>query len=219
MRRRPHHARPTKRGIRVTCSTAKESGSYDNRKRYRLDKIERAVVDAVIQRLRQPDAVQSWLETVQAESRDASRTRAKAERALASAQAKLDRLQMNLVEGRIDADFFDRQVGPIRIEVQIAKESLEQAPSAQVLTLHPSAMTEMTRLLTILAEHLPDLEPREDRAMFDAFRSLIHRVVIHDREDGNVDCAIVGTVTPLLGGKPSVSVVAEEGLEPPTRGL
>lgn len=205
--------------IRVTCSTAKESGSCDNRRRYRLDKIERAVVDAVVARLREPDAVRSWLETVQAEARDASKARTKAERALAAAQGKLDRLQMNLVDGRIDASFFDRQVGPIRADVQAARELLDRAPSAQVVTLHPSAMAEMTELLSVLAEHLPDLNPREDRAMFDAFRSLIKRIVIHDREDNHIDCEIIGTVTPLLGGKPRVSVVAEEGFEPPTQGL
>lgn len=127
------------------------------------------------------------------------------------------------IRDRIVAPYSDRLVVEYEVRYQEpanAKGELSSEPEQLTpAALHPAAMTEMTRLLTILAEHLPNLDPREDRAMFDAFRSLIHRVVIHDREDGDVDCEIIGTISPLLGGKPGVSVVAEEGLEPPTRGL
>ena len=90
-----------KRGgvVRVTCSTARESGSCADRKRYRLDKIERAVVDLVTQKLSQPEAVAAWLADTQAEQRDSTKIRAKAEKVVANAQARLDRLQTNLIDG------------------------------------------------------------------------------------------------------------------------
>ena len=210
-----------KRGdvVRVTCSTAKESGSCANRKRYRLDKIERAVVDHVVQKLSQPEAVQAWLDEVQTEQRDGSKLRARAERDMATAQAKLDRLQTNLIDGRIEPEFFDRQVGAIRAEVAAAKAAMEMAPLANVVRLHPAAIAGMSEVIAALSEELSSIDPVEDRDMLDAFRSLIERVVIHDREDGYATCEIVGRLAPLVARSWGGPVVAEEGFEPPTQGL
>lgn len=136
--------------IRVTCATAKESGSCDNRKRYRLDKIERAVIDAVVERLREPEAVRKWLDEVQADRRDAGKARARAERAVAAAEAKLERLQLHLVEGRIDGDFFDRQAVSARAEIAAHRAALAPLPPSQVVILHPSSLGEMAAVLTAL---------------------------------------------------------------------
>ena len=204
---------------RVTCSTAKESGSCDNRRRYRLDLIERAVVSALVERLSEPDAVAAWLAQVQADESDASRRRAKAERGVVEARAKVDRLQMALIEGRIDGAFFDAQIAPARAELAAREGALQHVRPANVVVLHPAALADMAAMLAVVAEHLPDVDPRKNPEIVSAVRSLIQKVVIHDAADGGVECEIVGTIAPLLGGKSGFFTVAEEGLEPPTRGL
>ncbi|MDO5705563.1 MAG: recombinase family protein [Paracoccus sp. (in: a-proteobacteria)] len=188
--------------IRVTCATAKESGSCDNRRRYRLDKIERAVIDAVCARMGDTDAVAAWLDMTQAESRDTAQRRRRAEKALREAQGRLERLQMNLIDGRIDASFFDRQVGAIRDDIATRTAALDETPAANVIQLHPASLAEMNRVLTTLAKHLPQIDPTSpaDRPMAEAFRSLIQHITIHDREGGAVACEIMGTIAPLIMG-------------------
>lgn len=196
--------------VRITCATAKESGSCPNRRRYRLDKIERAVIGAVLARLREPESVCAWLAEVQADQRDASKRRAKAEKALAAASAKMERLQLNLIDGRITPEFFDRQVLATRAEIATCRADLDQVPPTNVATIQPSAMAEMSAVIEALAEALPSIDAGKDREMFAAFRSLIARVVVHDREDGQAACEIIGSVAPLVGGYRPDFVVAEE---------
>lgn len=205
--------------IRITCATAKESGSCHNRKRYRLDLIERSVIDMIISRLREPEQVRAWLAEVQADQRDASKRRARAEKALATANSKMERLQMNLIDGRIEADFFDRQVVLIRAEVAQARAALDEAPLETVVTMESAAVRQMADVLGELARDLPSLDPVKDRDIFEGFRALIARVIVHDREDGRVMCEIIGDIAPLVGGDRRGFLVAEEGFEPPTQGL
>ena len=107
-----------------------------------------------------------------------------------------------LIEGRIDPDFFDRQIAPARVEVAAAEARLQAAPSANVITLHPGALSEMAATLAVVAAELPHADPEEDRDAIEAVRSLIRHVTIIDRADGGVDCEITGTIAPLIA--PSV---------------
>lgn len=192
-------AHDTRGGVRrIRCSAHRESGGCTNSRVYRLDLIERAVVDALVERLGQPDAARAWLAAVQADQLDDGRRRAKAEKALAEARAKVDRLQVMLIEGRIDTGFFDAHIGPARADVAARAAAVEAMPRGNVVALHPAALSKMAEVLAIVAEHLPDVDPQEDRDVIEAVRSVIRRVTVHDREDGGVDCEITGTITPLI---------------------
>lgn len=46
------------------------------------------------------------------------------------AKTKVDRLQMNLIGGRIDNDFFDAQIGPARADLAAREAALASAPQA-----------------------------------------------------------------------------------------
>lgn len=70
-----------------------------------------------------------------------------------------------------------------------------------------------------MAKHLPDIDPGQDWEMFDTFRSLIDRVVIHDREGGRMGCKAIGQLSALVAGEVGDNwgkLVARGGLEPPT---
>ena len=49
-----------------------------------------------------------------------------------------------------------------------------------------------------LAPILRGLDPARDRALIDAFRDLIDRVVVIDRPDGGVEAEVVGRIGPLV---------------------
>lgn len=194
-----YHDKTPSGAIRIRCSTAKESGSCSNGRKYRLDRIERAVIDGLIDRLQTPAMIEAFIEAQQADRRDEARTRAIAQRRLTNARGAIDRLQKALVAGRVDEDFFDREIAPMRAELRAAEADLAAAPDDTVITLHPAAIKAHAGVLQVLARHLPDLDPEEDREMFEAFRGLIDRVVIHDRPDGRVDCEVIGKLSALVG--------------------
>ena len=194
---------------RVQCSRHRESGGCANRRRYDLSKIEGAVIALLVERLGKPDSARAWLASVQADERDGARSRTRAKRALSDAKSKVERLQLMLIEGRIDPDFFDRQIAPARVEVAAAEARLQAAPSANVITLHPGALSEMAATLAVVAAELPHADPEEDRDAIEAVRSLIRHVTIIDRADGGVDCEITGTIAPLIA--PSVGGVDGSG--------
>ncbi|WP_347311407.1 recombinase family protein [Defluviimonas sp. SAOS-178_SWC] len=211
-----------KRGaaIRIKCSRHRESGSCGNGRSYRLDHIERAVIDGILDKLRNPAALTAHVEALQSDRRSAARTRASAERAVATAKGKIDRLNRALISGRIDEAFFDAEIVDLRAELANASAALEEAPAAKVVTLHPASMRRLESLLAVLSEHLPSIDPEADADMFNAFRSLIDHVVIHDRPDGRIDCEVVGHLSAMVGEDAGdawgVEMVARGGLEPPT---
>ena len=207
--------------IRIACTTAKESGSCENRRTYRLDEVERVVINGVLSRLRDPDQLAAFVASAQEERRDAAKRRASAEAEVERAQASLDRLSRAMIKGQIEEDFFEREAPALRAALAKAKARLAEAPPTNVVTLHPAAMAEMTRILVLLAKHLPSLDSEQDSDIFDAFRALISVVTIHDTPTGGVSCEITGTLSILLGENVESqtwgnSVVARGGLEPPT---
>lgn len=184
--------------VRIVCSTWRESRSCTNARIYRLDQIERAVIDGLLDRLRHPETLIAHVEAMQADHRTEAKTRALAKRALTRAQTAVDNMQRNLIHDRIDEVFFDREIVALRRDLAEAKAQLEGAPQAHVVTIHPKLVERMEALLALLAKHLPQIDPTEDREMFDAFRGLIDRVVIHDRADGGTDCEVIGHISTLV---------------------
>lgn len=72
------------------------------------------------------------------------------------------------------------------------------APPPQVITLHPAAVASYRRALADLGPILRGLDAERDRELVDAFRALIDRVVIHDREGGSVEAEVIGRLGPLV---------------------
>lgn len=127
--------------------------SCDNRRRYRLDKIEAAVIDGMARML---------------------------------------------VDGRVPEDFFDAEMPKARADLAAIEAQIAAAPSPQVIALHPAALSAYRRALADLAPILRSLDPERDRELVEAFRALVDRVVVRDREDGGVDAEVIGWLGPLL---------------------
>lgn len=190
-----------KRGgaVRVKCSRHRESGVCDNGKSYRLDRIEGAVINGLIDRLSHPDQVAAFIAAAQEDRRTEARARATAERDVSRAKAAIERLQKALIAGRIDDDFFDREIVQLRDDLATAEARLAQAPDAQIISLHPAALAQMHQTLEILRRHLPEADPEEDHEMFDALRALIDHVNIIEHGDGRIEAEVIGHFSALCG--------------------
>lgn len=191
--------------IRIRCTTASESGSCGNARRYRLDKIEGAVIDGIARRLSDRASLAAFIDGWQAERRADTQARARLERAAADARAKIDRMARMLVEGRVPEDFFDAEMPKARAELADLEARLAAAPAPQVVTLHPAAVAAFHQAMADLAPILRGLDPERDRELIEATRALIDRVVIHDRDGGAVEAEVIGRIGPLcapgmLGG-------------------
>ncbi len=203
--------------VRIRCTTNRESGTCTNSRRYRLDRIEAVVIDGIAERLSDPAALAAYVDAYHDERRAETKARAKLERALADCRARINRMARMLVDGRVPEDFFDAEMPAARAELADLEARLAAAPPPNVIALHPAAVASYRQALAELGPILRSLDPARDADLIDAFRGLIDRVVIRDRADGGVDAEVFGWMGPLLRG--GEAVVAEEGLEPPTRGL
>ena len=133
--------------VRGECSTFRESGTCPNGRSCRPDQIQRAVIDGLIEGLKTPDLVAAFIEAAQEDRRTAAKTRATAARDRDRAQAAIKRLQKSLIAGRVEEDFFDREIIPLRQGLAAAQERRAAAPEAQIISLHPAALAQMRRSL------------------------------------------------------------------------
>lgn len=198
---------------RVRCTTHQESRSCDNTRRYRLDKIERAVLDGVAARLKDQSGLNRYIDGFQEERRAESAARARLEREVQAARGKIDRMARMLVDGRVPEDFFDKEMPDARAHLAALEARLAAQPDEKVVVLHPTMLAFYRKAFADLGQELASLDAREDAEIISAFRDLIDKVVIHDREDGSVECEVIGRLGPLLkaddGGSKTQNLVAE----------
>lgn len=212
--------------IRIRCSRATESGACTNERRYRLDKIEAAVISGLKEQLAHPELLAEYVRVYREERRaeiaDAVRDRAALERKLLDLNGQLDRLMQALTRGVLPIEVIEAQYKPLEGERDRIKSQLATVPQSPAIELHPQAFGQYKRTVENLAARLNDLDDISGAEVFTSFRELVHSVVIRDRPDGRVEAEVIGHLSALIGDRAEMlggRVVAEEGFEPPTQGL
>ena len=209
--------------FRIRCSTNRESGTCSNTRRYRLDKIEKAVIDGMQERLDNLDSIAVFIESYQAERRSEAKSRAKIENEIAKNKLTMHRLFDKLIDELITDEYCSDHVEPLKVEIARLEAALEAAPAPNIVTLHPCAIAAYRDAMRHLSAIMPALDPQKDAELITAFRNLIDRIVVIDSQDNGVEVKVYGHLAPLIGEDAGdtwgVAVVAGEGLEPPTRGL
>lgn len=201
--------------VRIACSARRESGSCQNGKTYRMDRIEAAVIRGMQSAINRPEGLEAWLAEWQADARKEGAARARTQRALEGARARLDRLSRHLIDGRVDEAFFDREAPPIRAEIANIEARLAEAPAPDVLVLHPVVVAEYANALRQLGTIAGRITPQDQPELVQMFRALVARVVLIDTPDGGYDVEVFGPLTPLLRRQrvhPWGRVVAEDRL-------
>ncbi|WP_227287915.1 recombinase family protein [Boseongicola sp. H5] len=220
--------------IRVRCSAHRESGSCPNPQTFYLDRIEEAVLSGLRAELRHPDVIAEYVRTYHEERKrlaaNAVKGRARIEKRLAAIERELARL----VNAICDGSAVIQQLEPRMLELQDEQtslgEELEAAPEPpEVISLHHSTLKRYEEQLADLQTTLATGIRSGDTEAAQAMRDLVDTVTVSrdPSRTGGVEVDIAGRLNHLLGPKAFPqgvkgvwgSVVAEEGLEPPTRGL
>ncbi len=222
--------------IRIVCSTVKESGQCNNRRTYYLSKIEQAVTSGLKSRLSERDAIARYVKEYNAEQKrlaaSAINSHAKLTADLERAQKRLDRAVSGYADGDLPREEGRRLVAETanaRDQARAALQCAEKPP--RVISLHPEAIARYLRNIDELEETLAKQVEGGEHEPARALRELIERVTIAPTPTrAPVRITVTGRLTALVGGEhyPTMrlnanigggSLVAEEGLEPPTRGL
>lgn len=218
--------------LRIMCSQAKEAGACDHRRAYYLDDIESRVIESLRRRLGSKSAIEHFIRVYNDErSREhavAFAARSKAEARLAEAQRALDRAIDDRIAGRLSDEEADRRLPALRAErdgLKAALAATDEPP--KVVSLHPTAVEQYLRDIDRLADLIADDPDAHDTDLADAVRSMIDSVVVEPAPAHTPPELVVnGSLARLTGTGlfPQArltggSMVAEEGLEPPTRGL
>ena len=211
--------------IWLRCSTARESGSCTNRTRPRLDRIEAAVFGRLAEELRDPVYIREYLrayhEERERQSSAARRDKARLERAARKAKAAFQRAHDLYVQGVTDGEDAVEDIWRLRLAKDEAEAALAAAEEdVPTVELHPAAARRYIDALADLGKALSDSSSPEWRQAVETIRELISEVVVTPTETCQ-EVTVHGYLAALLGESPlrGQSMVAEEGLEPPTRGL
>ncbi|QDC11712.1 recombinase family protein [Oceanicola sp. D3] len=202
--------------IWLRCSRRAESGDCKQRKRPRLDKIETAIFERLTEELRDPAYAKAYLDEYSAErqrlARTAGKARARLEREAARARAAYDRAYRLYVDGVTDGDKAKADILAKRIAAEQAEARLvDRDAEVPVLEIHPVAADRYRQALV-------QLQQETDPEALRTIRELVSEVVITPTKNGH-DVEVKGYISALVGPECRQMLVAEEGLEPPTRGL
>jgi site-specific DNA recombinase len=218
--------------IRVTCTQAKEAGTCTNKRPYYLDEIEKTVASGLKEELSRPAAikryVQSYNEEMKRLSASSSSLLRKNRNQLAKVDGEIQRAIDAVMRGVFEAEDIRERITALkaekkRLEGEIGRIEQSRAPIA----LHPTAITSYLRSVENLEETVKSNSIASQESKM-ALRELVDGVVVSppDKAKDRMRIEVRGYLSRLVGGDlfPQRSsqrgkVVAEEGLEPPTRGL
>jgi DNA invertase Pin-like site-specific DNA recombinase len=217
---------------RIQCTQMKESGACDHRRVYDLDTIERTVFDGLKANLTTPDLIAAYVETYNEERKRLAAgliaNRSRIEKRLARAKREFDRIFQSYVKGFTEeADVRDTLIElkaeRRRLEADLA--SAERPP--ETVALHPTALARYRQQVEDLQKALSSESLGDDREPVRALRELVAAIVVLPTPPGApMEIEVRGRLAALIGHDvfPAArmwggTVVAEEGLEPPTQGL
>ncbi|MBI1218501.1 MAG: recombinase family protein [Rhodobacteraceae bacterium] len=220
--------------IRIRCSAAIESGSCPDPKTFYLDTVEAAVLGGLRTEMKEPDVLAEYVRAYHEErkrlSADADAKRSKLERRAAQLKREIDRLVDHLAKGVGDPYV----IGPRSTELHYEREGIlaelaEAPPAFEVVTLHPGILKRYEEQLNHLQQALADGARSGDHECADAIRDLVETVTVYrdPSAPGAVEIEVSGRLNAVLGDRAYPNgvrrvwgkMVAEEGFEPPTRGL
>jgi len=219
--------------VRVHCSTMREAGTCSNRKIFYLDEIEKAVLNGLQQHLKAPHLLREFVKTYQEErerlATEKVRRRGKLESKLAEIQRSLDRMWSDYETERIPVEVLGPRMKDAQAQKVALLAELETQPELEkIVGLHPAALRHYEQLVRQLRDVFGQGVTADNAEAAEKIRELVEKAVVKPTDQG-FTIELQGRLA-LLMGAPNVypnmriaasggSVVAEEGLEPPTRGL
>ena len=220
--------------IRIRCSAATESGTCPDPKTFYLETVEKAVLSGLSAELRHPEVIAEYVKTYHEERKrlaaESDAKRMRLQRRLDEIRREIDRLVDGIAKGVGDPNDLGARMNVLSTERKTLSAEFEaEPPPVNVLALHPAVLERYAEQLGKLQDALAKGINAGDSDGAEAMRDLVETVTVFrdTSRPGGVEVEIAGRLTALLGapaypnGVKGVwgKVVAEEGLEPPTRGL
>ncbi len=216
--------------IRIRCSRYTESGACDNRKSYRLDRIETGVIDGMLNLLQKPEATQEYLDRFFSQHRKSADGAAKRageiERRLIKMTGEQDRLISLFTSGTLPMERVDGRLKELQEErARLGEELKEAQKSVPAVEIHPAALRQFVRKLERIKQTIENEGTIFDPDAFSAFRAAVSHIIVGDgKDDSAYEVDVVTYIAALTGqtelfGYGGRLLVAEEGFEPPTQGL
>lgn len=222
---------------RVRCSAHTNSGSCPDPHTFYLDEVDELVIDTLANELATKEQVnryaRTWLEGRHREAAKDIARRAKAETRLKEIAKELERVTVMMLKGLGDEQALDAASKELGAERDRLQAELDKEPPASNIAIHPTAVAAFAKSLTTSRDYLHSAKAKleltlhnlHDRGdLHQLVRQVVASVTLSRDADGRM-CAEVATwldhFTVQGGQQPlgAVAMVAEEGLEPPTRGL
>jgi site-specific DNA recombinase len=220
--------------IRIRCSAATESGTCPDPKTFYLETVEKAVLSGLSAELRHPEVIAEYVKTYHEERKrlaaESDAKRIRLQRRLDEIRREIDRLVDGIAKGVGDPNDLGARMNVLSTERKTLSAEFEaEPPPVNVLALHPAVLGRYAEQVGNLQDALAKGINAGDSDGAEAMRDLVETVTVFrdTSRPGGVEVEIAGRLTALLGapaypnGVKGVwgKVVAEEGLEPPTRGL
>ena len=217
--------------IRIRCANARHGGGCRDGRAYYLDKIERAVVEGLKSQIGTRPAIAHFVKTFNEEQRRQSAgaiaSCAKLELRVSDAQRGLDRMLDAIVAGTVTKEEAAKRMPELRgvlVAAKVALAASEEPP--KVVTMHPRVVDQYIRDLDRLDKLMADDLAAGDDGLAKALREIVTSVSVMPAPARQPpEIKIEGYLETLLKQSsltivlPGVSVVAGEGLEPPTPGM
>ncbi|MCW5727208.1 recombinase family protein [Parvibaculum sp.] len=216
---------------RLRCTRQAESGTCPAPATFYLDSVERAVLAGLGAELRHPEAIAEFVREYHAERKrlaaGAGARRASLERAEAQAAREVARLVAAIAQGQGDPAL----LGPAATEAEARRKALAAeietlAAAAPVVTLHPAVLDRYAGLVARLDKALGRALADGEAEAAEALRELVESVTVAPDPEmpGGLYIEVTGRLNALLGAEAFPNgvrgtMVAEDGFEPPTRGL
>jgi hypothetical protein len=192
--------------IRIRCSTARESGSCNNDKRYRLDKIEHAVLEKLKAELADPIYVKEYLKAYYDERRtlirETERNRSSIEKELTETQGRLARLVDLYTRGVIDGPAAEKDIAEATVKRKALEARLVEQEEPEVVELHPATLERYFETIDTLIRKLTDLNPQFDRELVETLHKIIAKITVFPATDQGVTIEVTGWLQSLIGVVP-----------------
>jgi site-specific DNA recombinase len=169
-----------RKGVRIQCSTYKESGSCSNGRRVYLDDIEALAIKGLRQHLAHPEAIATFVDSYNAErkrlKKEAATERAQLERRLGEVGREMKRIVDSIVVTGMPPEPFVARMRELEAEKAEVMAGLESAKeSDNVVALHPKAIDRYKQAVAQLADGLKRGTPTE----FATIRELVTAIIVH----------------------------------------
>ncbi|WP_425438709.1 recombinase family protein [Roseinatronobacter thiooxidans] len=213
--------------IRIACSTSRESGSCDNSGRFRLDQIEDEIFSNLYEHLLNPAYLEEYVSAYDQERKALAAAgkpdQGKLQRAVVEARNLFER-RLNLYEcGVLDGAEGEAKVREAKNGLRAAEAELAALNNCdEDIIFDPAKPARYASALSDLMESFRAHDGKPDAKARDAVRGLVSEIIVSPAEYDGVPIEIRGRLNALISGldlQVGGAMVAEEGLEPPTRGL